>query len=308
MQQPSAVSTPADSTGAGTRPGLFWSGDSVQVKADSSCCRLRDVYGLDSLLAPGPYVMPGDSTRVTEDGGPAYRSSIIRKEAFGKPLRDEPYQPVDNFYLSLFIIAGFFAAGTISYGNRRSFSLLLKSVFSSRVIPEIMRDRTHITGVFFTAPFMLSMMLNGIFIAYTLRASDIFSLPGALDVLLFCALTVAVQLLKNILIKGIGNIFETQYNTEQHILFSQQFFCLSSWIYLPALATALAIPVNNVLFFHIFLIVNISLSAVYTTSRLFVNFSYNGLTSIGLFILYICSTEVLPVLLFLKTIYLIKDF
>ncbi len=115
-----------------------------------------------------------------------------------------------------------------------------------------MRDRAHITGVFFTAPFMLAMMLNGIFYCVHVACFTSFSLPGALDVLLLCAATVSVQLLKNILLKAIGAVFETQYNIEQHLLFSQQFFCVSSWIYLPALAIALAIPVNNVEFFHIF--------------------------------------------------------
>ena len=306
---PQQTSQPTDSVAVQTaQPGLFWLGDSTQVTVDSSCCRLRDVYALDSLLTPQNFVFNADTSLLSQGNGTVYRTSVISKEPFAKPLTEIPHQPVDNFYLSLFIVAGFFAAGTISYANRKSFSLLLRSTVSARAIPEIMRDRSHITGVFFTAPFMLSMMLNGIFIAYTMRASNIFSLPGALDVLLFCAATVTVQLLKNILLKGIGAVFEMQYNTEQHILYSQQFFCFSSWIYLPALAIALAIPVNNVGFFHIFLIINISLSVIYTTSKLFVNFSYKGLTSIGLFILYICSTEVLPVLLFLKTIYLIKDF
>lgn len=305
---PQQTSTTQDSSAVQhVRTGWFWLGDSTQKPVDASCCELNEVYGLDSLLKPAPYDSKLDSLQ-SISGEPQYRSSVLQPKPFDKRLEEVPYQPVDNLYLSLFIVFGFFAAGTISYGNRRSFSMLLKSVVSNRAMPEIMRDRTHITGVFFTAPFMLSMMLNGIFIAYTLRASHIFSLPGALDVLLVCAATVTVQLLKNILLKAIGAVFEMQYNTEQHILFSQQFFCFSSWIYLPVLAIALAIPVNNVEFFHIFFITNISLSVIYTTTRLFVNFSYNGLSSIGLFILYICSTEVLPVLLFLKSIYLIKDF
>lgn len=306
---PQQTPTPQDSSAVQQlRTGWFWLGDSTQKPVDSSCCELTDVYGLDALLKPAPSDSLSDSLNASLPGEPVYRTSVIQEKPFDKSLNEIPYQPTDNLYLSLFIVAGFFATGTISYGNRKSFSMLLKSVASNRAIPEIMRDRMHITGVFFTAPFMLSMMLNGIFIAYTLRASQIFSLPGALDVLLICAATVTVQLLKNILLKGIGAVFEMQYNTELHILFSQQFFCISSWIYLPALAIALAIPVNNVEFFHIFLILNISLSVIYTTSRLVVNFSYNGLSSIGLFILYICSTEVLPVLLFLKSIYLIRDF
>lgn len=133
-------------------------------------------------------------------------------------------------------------------------------------------------------------------------------MPAATDVLVYCAVVVVAQLSKNLLLKGIGNIFEMNEKTEEHILFSQQYFCFSSWIYLPALILAVSIPVDNVLFFHIFLILNISLSVIYTSTRLFVNFSYKGLTSIALFILYICSTELLPVLLLLKTIYLIKDF
>lgn len=295
-------------TSANARPGLFWAVDSNYVApVDSSCCRLKDVYGIDSLLYPGEFVF-SDSLSASDSSSIQYRTSVIGKKPFAKELQDEPYKPVDNFYLSLFIVVGFFASGTISYGNRKSFSMLLKSTVSPRSMPEIMRDRTHITGVFFTAPFMLAVLLNGIFIGYTMRASNIFSLPGALDVLLFCAATITIQLFKNILLKAIGTVFEMHEKTEQHILFNHQFFCISSWIYVPTLALALAIPVDNVQFFHIFLIVNILLSALYTTTRLFVNFSYNGLSSIGLFILYICSTEVLPVLLFLKTIYLIKDF
>lgn len=306
---PQQTPTPTDSSAVShTRPVLFWLPDSTQKQVTIPAYELKKTYGLDALLHPKFSPAEMDSLLVSAAPKNEWRTSAIRKEPFGKPLQEEPYSPVDNFWLSLFIVAGFFAAGTISYGNRKSFSMLLKSTVSNRALPEIMRDRTHITGVFFTAPFMLSMMLNGIFIGYTLRASHIFSLPGALEVLLVCAAVVGVQLIKNLLLKGIGGVFEMQYNTERHILYSQQFFCFSSWIYLPVLAIALAIPVNNVEFFHIFLIANISLSVIYTTERLFVNFSYNGLSSIGLFILYICSTEVLPVLLFLKTIYLIKDF
>jgi hypothetical protein len=291
-----------------TQPGIFWLPDSTQNFVDSSCCRLGDVYNLESLLIPDKSIFLNDSSFIMSGGSSQIRTSVITKEPFGKPLVDEPYMPRDNFYLSLFIVFGFFVTGIISYANRKSFYQLLKSTISSASIYELMRDRSHITGVFFTAPFMLSMMLNGIFISYTMRQTIGFSMPAATDVLIYCAVVVVVQLTKNLLLKGIGNIFEMSEKTEEHILFSQQYFCFSSWIYLPALTLAVSIPVDNVLFFHIFLIVNISLSVIYISIRLFVNFSYKGLTSIALFILYICSTELLPVLLLLKTIYLIKDF
>lgn len=286
---------------------FFWLGDSTQNFVDSSCCRLKDVYSIDSLLSPGEFVFLNDSLIVLSSDELQTRTSVIKDKPFAKPLADEAFMAKDNSYLSLFIIFGFFVSGIISYANRKSFSLLLKSTISSAPIYEIMRDRSHITGVFFTAPFMLSMMLHGIFISYTMRETLAFSMPAASDVLVYSLAIVIIQLLKNFLLKGIGNVFEMNEKTEEHILFSHQYFCFSSWIYVPILAIALAIPVNNVYFFHIFLIFNISLSVIYTTLRLFVNYSYNGLTSIALFILYICSTEVLPVLLILKTIYLIKD-
>lgn len=296
------------STAKNLQPGFFWWGDSTQFFVDSSCCRLKDVYGLDSLLSPGEFIFLNDSSITLSSVEGQIRPSVITKEPFAKALTDVPYTPRDNFYLSLFIIFGFFVTGIITYANRKSFYLLLKSTISSAPIYEIMRDRSHITGVFFTAPFMLSMMLNGIYISYTMRETLAFSMPAATDVLIYCLVVVVVQLLKNFLLKGIGNVFEMKEKTDEHILFSHQYFCFSSWIYLLVLILAVSIPVNNVLFFHIFLILNISLSVIYTTTRLVVNFSYKSLTSIALFILYICSTEVLPVLLLLKTIYLIKDF
>lgn len=304
-QQANQIDTNA--TAKNLQKGFFWLGDSTQNFVDSSCCRLKDVYKLEPLLTPDEGVFLSDSSLVLKGNETAIRPSVITKEPFGKPLIDLPYLPKDNLFLSVFIIFGFFIVGVFSYPNRKSFYLLLKSTISSAPIYEIMRDRSHITGVFFTAPFMLSMMLTGIFISYTLRQTLAFSIPVGLDVAIACSAIVVIQLTKNFLLKGIGNVFEMSEKTEEHILFSQQFFCFSSWIYLPVLAIALAVPVDNVIFFHIFLILNISISVIYTTFRLVVNYSYNGLTSIGLFIIYICSTEVLPVLLILKTIYLLRD-
>lgn len=289
------------------RTEFFWLPDSTKKFVDESCCELKKIYAIDSLLSPGEFVFLNDSSLSLLNDGVQTRASVIKDKPFAKPLIDEPFVTKDNLYLSLFIVFGFFVSGIISYTNRKSFYLLLKSTISSSPVYEIMRDRSHITGVFFTAPFMLSMMLNGIFISYTMRETLDFTMPVASDVLVYGLMIVIIQLLKNVLLKAIGSVFEMSEKTEEHILFSHQYFCFSSWIYVPVLAIALAIPVNNVNFFHIFLIFNISLSVIYTTSKLFVNYSYKGLTSIALFILYICSTEVLPVLLILKTIYLIKD-
>lgn len=299
-------STDSLSAANSLRQGLIWLPDSTQPSIDSSYCLIQHAHGLDSLLYVDSQNILLDSSYYQADES-TIRTSILEKQALEKPLVAKAHMPTDNLYLSLFIVFGFFVVGAFSYPNRKSFSMLLKSLISTSPNYEIMRDRSHITGVFFTAPFMLALMLSGVFISYTIRESSAFTVPVGLDVVLMVSAMVLIQVSKNILLKTIGNIFETQEKAEEHILYAHQFFCFSSWIYLPALTIALALPVNNVIFFHIFLALNISLSVIYTTLRLVVNYSFNGLTSIGLFILYICCTEIIPVLLILKTIYLIKD-
>lgn len=307
MQQP----VPVDSlNGTSTHINqYFWNPDSTgYYGVDSSCCILGNLYELDLILAEHEKVSTTDSSETINESKPIFRNSVIKDKPFEKPLDELTHLPVQNAYLSILFVIGFFLSGSISYANRKSFSMLLKSTASSLSLNEILRERLHITGVSFTAPFMLSAFLYAIFIAMGIHNGSYFDIIPGVDVIGISIILISVQVLKNVLIKGLGNIFDTSYEAEEHILFNHQFFCFSSWILVPSLGFMLFSPVNNVYFFHIITSLLISLSAIYTSFRLIVNFSYKSLSNIVLFILYICSTEVLPVLILFKTIFLIKDF
>lgn len=281
-----------------TRSGFFWLPDSG---ADNTIeYKLTDFYSLDSLLRPAEQIGIIDS--ITKAQHHVYRQSIIHVPHGGQII-EKPYRPTDNTLLSFYIITVFFVAGTFSYPNRKSFQILFESALSNNKNSDLFRDRTHFTGIFFTAPFMLAIILTGIFFSYTIRQNFSVPLPDGTDAIILTAVFSLLILLKNSILKSVGKVFDTETKTEEHILYNQQIFCISALIYIPALAIALALPVENVVFFHTIIIFNVLLSIIYTPFRLFVNFSYKGLNSIMLFITYICSTEVFPVLLIIKAVY-----
>ncbi len=290
-----------------TENGFIFIEDSLQAqRIDSSGLRVKDWHGLHRIT--------DISVDFLHESGKSFESqarfrnsvlTVIPPEDFPETY---PHQPVQNAWLSLFFTLGIVAAGAIKYYNKRSFNLLLKSTFSNFSLEELLRERQHLTGVFFTAPFLLSCLIFGITFAYILREQGLLQAQAGTDVLLAFISIISVQIIKHGLIKLLGNLFETVMEAERHVLYHHQFFCISGWIFLPMLGFALFSPVNNVHFFHILTATTISLSALYTSSRLIVNYSYKGLTNTGLFILYICSTEILPVLTVLKLIYLRGDF
>ncbi len=231
-----------------------------------------------------------------------YRTSIFETKksvTFPKP---EPHTPQQNGWLSLFFAGTVLVAGSIRYYNRRSFRLLEKSTFGNYSAEELLRERRHFTGVSFTAPFLLSSFIYAVALAFVLRSqTGSFLLPG-IDVAVLFSGFILIQIIKHTLIKLLGDLFEMSASAEQHILYHHQFYCFSGWFFLPVLGLALFSPVNNVRFFHILFTIFILLSATYTCTRMIVNYSYKRLNYIGLFILYICSTEVLPVMTILKLI------
>lgn len=285
--------------------GLIWSSDSLWKK-DTVCgdCEYKKLVQTDSIL----WKKREASDTLINVSGYKTRTSIIQPEGYHKSITEKPHFPEQNAYLSIYIILGIFAAGSVSYMNRKSFSLLLKSTASTLSTEEILRDRKHITGISFTAPFLLSTLFYSLFISHALRFQQLISFQYVIDVILISSIIIFFHILKNILLKALGDVFDKAFDAEEHILFYHQFFCFSSWIFPLLLALSLFLPVNNVYFFHIITIVSFSLSILYTTIRLFVNFSYNGLSSIALFILYICSVEVIPFLLLIKTLYLTNRF
>lgn len=275
-------------------------------KKDTICrhCEYQKLIQVDSILWKEREV----SDTLINESKHKTRTSVIQPEGYHKSITEKPHLPEQNAYLSIYIILGIFAAGSVSYMNRKSFSLLLKSTTSSLSIEEILRDRKHITGIFFTAPFLLSTLFYSLFISHALRFRQLISFQYVIDVILIAGIIIFFHILKNMLLKALGDVFGVASDAEKHILFHHQFFCFSSWIFPVLLASSLFLPVNNIYFFHTIIIVSYSLSILYTTIRLFVNFSYNGLSSIALFILYICSVEVIPFLLLIKMLYLTNRF
>lgn len=231
-----------------------------------------------------------------------FRTSIFSSKKSVTFPEPQPYIPQQNAWLSLYFAGTILVAGSIRYYNRRSFHLLLKSTFGNYSAEELLRERKHFTGVSFTAPFFLSSFIYAVSLAFVLRQnSGTFLLSGLEVPVLFLGLML-IQIIKHTILKLLGNLFERDADAEQHILYHHQFYCFSGWFFLPMLGMALFLPVNNVYFFHILITISILLSALYTCVRMIVNYSYKRLNYIGLFILYICSTEVLPVMTILKLI------
>lgn len=299
-------SLPPDSV-SGQNGFIFFKEIPPGKSADSTGLLLRDWNGLNKFT--NVYEGGGIDTTTNQTLHTAhFRKSVLSKKTSGHFPETLPHQPTDNTWLSVFFTLALAAAGSSRYYNGRSFTLLLKSTFSSLSPYDLLRERQHFTGVLFTAPFLLSSFLFAITITYILRESGINLFQTGVGLLLIFPAIILIQVIKHGLIKLLGYLFETQKEADMHVLFHHQFFCLSGWFFLPLLGFTLFSPVNNMLFFHIIIIATISFSVIYTTLRLIVNYSYKGLTYTGLFILYICSTELLPVLTVIKLIYLQGNF
>ena len=301
MQRLPVTPYESDSSSAESARYLFFAVDSTDtLNAKNQIQPISEWHGIQKSI---DILYDENEIRIQEiKETERYRTSIFETKtgvAFPKP---EPHAPQQNAWLSLFFAGTVLVAGSIRYYNNRSFQLLQKSTFGNYSVEELLREKKHITGVSFTAPFLLSSFIYAVALAFVVREnSGSFLFPGMEVIVLFLGF-ILLQILKHALLKLFCELFEMNTAAEQHIVYHHQFYCFSGWFFLPMLGIALFLPVNNVVFFHILFYASILLSALYTCIRMIVNYSYKRLNYIGLFILYICSTEVLPVMTILKLI------
>lgn len=222
---------------------------------------------------------------------------------------DNIYEPSEGplknkrpLWLLLVILVLFIGVGLVRFFFYMNFQNIVYGFYDSRVFQQLNKEDSLLTswpyiflyGIFAFSCGLLLLVLNNVFLD-----------QNVITFVSFLKVSLAISLffiLKIIIIRFIGLLFELEKIVREYIVFLYLLYFNSVLIIIPLLLMIVLLPVDYLrLLFILFLVLGVMV-LVYRALSFFINLIGARRLSIIYLILYICTLEIAPILILVKTL------
>lgn len=205
-------------------------------------------------------------------------------------------------WLLVVVFGLFIGLGLVRFFFYVNFQNIVYGFYNSRVFNQLNKEDSLMTSwpyIFLYGIFSVSFgLLLWIFNSNSLQV-------GAADFVGFLKITLAIAfffILKIVILRVIGILFEMERIVREYIVFLYLFYFNSVLILIPLLLIIVFLPVQYLGFVFILLLISVVILFFYRVLGFFLSLMSGGRFSIFYLILYICTLEIAPILILVKTL------
>lgn len=219
---------------------------------------------------------------------------------FGEPILR--HQKSDIVWLSVIIILAMLLFGTVKMYNDKRLRLIVRAFFANNTFSQLLRDEISLANRVSLFIFLFFLIVLSLFVYLSASLMLPAEYVGAGMFFIVFALLLLVYTIKIFFARFLGHVFMAQADAGQYIINIFLYCGVLGMIMMPVvISMALMASVNPVVFMYMGLAIIVTLF-IYRNFRSYLVSIGNRNISKTYLILYLCTLEILPMLLLVKFI------
>lgn len=224
----------------------------------------------------------------------------VQQDSFAPQHVDlKVHRPV---WVLLVVLGLFIGVGLVRFFYYVNFQNIIYGFYNNRMFSQLNKDDSLLTS--WPYIFLYCIFSIAIGLLFLIFKNNVLQ-QEAVDFIAFLKLVLAISvvfILKIVLVRLLGLIFEIERTVREYIVFLYLFYFNSILIIIPILLVLVFIPVEYLSFMFIFLLILVFILLLYRVFSFFMSAMGGGRFSMFYLILYICTLEIAPILILVKTL------